>query len=271
MPAGTHATYTADGEILNFPTGAALVKTFYYHSTIGGEDDLVETRIMIKKDTGWIFAEYVWNAAKTEAVLDMAGSTRRVGWIKDGEVTGTNYKIPKGVQCINCHAIGTTPNPVGPKPQNLNKMYTYADGAQNQLAKWKAFGYLDTAPQNIVSTIDWTDATQPLELRVRSYLDINCAHCHTEGAHNDHSPMDLAFGKTTIPANLGMCTAPSDFVTGDQQYIIAKQDAKGSLMPFRMSTNIQSEMMPILGRTVVHTEALTLVQEWITAMEEPCP
>jgi hypothetical protein len=38
-----------------------------------------------------------------------------------------------------------------------------------------------------------------------------------------------------------------------------------------MNTLQQSEMMPQLGRTTVDAEAVQLIEDWINAMETPCP
>lgn len=273
MPAGLHATYNSDGTVLDFPIGTALIKTFYYNNTDPvGATVIIETRIMIKRENGWLFADYLWNEDQTEALLDADGLTTRIKWNENGVMKITDYVVPKTNQCIKCHELGDVGTPIGPKPQNLNKMYAYADGSMNQLAKWKALGYLNTVPANIVSTVDWTDATQPLDLRVRSYLDINCAHCHTDNTDCGYTPMNLAFSKSALtPANMGICQEPVDYVSGDQQYIVTGQSTEGSLMYFRMNTSIQSEKMPTIGRNLVHEEAVALIGEWINSLESTCP
>ena len=82
MPNGTKASYTSDGEILNLPIGAALIKVFYYDNVQpSNTTQIIETRIMIKKTSGWIFAEYVWNAEQTEAFLDLDGSFTEISWL----------------------------------------------------------------------------------------------------------------------------------------------------------------------------------------------
>jgi len=272
MPTGTRASYTTDGEVLDFPVGAVLIKTFYYDNAYPDRTtDIVETRIMIKKANGWIFANYVWNAAMTEAVLTTNASTRLVKWYQNNLLLSANYKIPSQAQCALCHSLNNEHTPIGPKPQNLNKEYMYADGSNNQLTKWISMGYLNMAQPNITSTVDWTDTSQPLALRARSYLDINCAHCHSDGRYCSYTPMNLAFNKTNISANLGVCIGPQDYVTGDQQYIIAGQDAEASLMFFKIRTTDPNEMMPLTGRTLSHREGVALIQEWIDTMDESCP
>jgi hypothetical protein len=90
MPKGTKATYDSDGKILNLPVGAALVKTFYYDNvqnvTPVGATRIIETRIMIRKSNGWIFAEYVWNAEQTEAYLDLNGSNTSIDFKDENNI-----------------------------------------------------------------------------------------------------------------------------------------------------------------------------------------
>ena len=270
MPKGTTATYTQDGAVPDFPIGTALIKNFYYTTVNPGNSTrVIESRVLIRKSSGWIFADYVWNADQTEAILDTDGETIRLSWMQDGTSMLTNYKVPSEDKCVKCHQLNENPVPIGVKPQNINKSFAYADGAMNQLSKWISVGYLNVAPTNIASTINWQDGSQSPDARVGSYLDINCAHCHSPGTSCDDTPMDLRYTQTTNPSNIGLCVAPVDFVTGNQQYIVAGGDVEGSLMHFRMSTNIASEMMPTLGRTVVHQEALELMEEWI-ATQQSC-
>jgi uncharacterized repeat protein (TIGR03806 family) len=273
MPEGVQATYSSDGEILNFPTGTILIKNFYYDDVApDNSTKIIETRLMIKRADKWIFATYVWNDEQTEAFLDMAGSDIRVTANINGEPTLIKYRIPSEVECATCHKLNDNALPIGPKPQNLFKNYQYADGVQNQLEKWKKEGYLGgQVPTGVTATIDWADTTKPLSLRARSYLDINCAHCHRPGTSCGDMPMNLAFNQTEIPANFGMCVEPHEFVTGDQQYIIDGQDVENSLLYFRVSTVDKSEMMPNIGRSVIHNEGVILIEEWINSMQTTCP
>ncbi|MCO6148531.1 hypothetical protein [Flavobacterium sp. NRK1] len=272
MPEGSHAIYTSDSEILNFPTGAALIKNFYYENVLPANTTrIIETRVMIKKADGWIFASYVWNNDQTEAFLDMDGSTTTVTWMQNEREKSVNYVIPNGNDCTTCHSSNSIYTPIGIKPQNLFKNFSYTTGEQNQLEKWKSEGYINDYAQNTTATVNWEDESKSLDLRARSYLDINCAHCHTPGGNCDDMPLNLAFVATTNPINLGICVEPHDFVSGNQTYIIAAQDSWMSLLPFKMQSTQQSEMMPPIGRTTSHREGTALINEWIDAMENPCP
>jgi uncharacterized repeat protein (TIGR03806 family) len=275
MPEGVKATYSADTQVLNFPTGAVLIKNFYYDNVQPDNTTrIIETRLMIKKADGWIFANYVWNDAQTEANLDMNGSYTPISWNQDGTIKSSNYRIPSEVECHTCHKTnGSVASLIGPKPQNLNKNYTYADGPKNQLSKWIEEGYLseEGMPSSIVSTVDWTDVSQPLELRVRSYLDINCAHCHKDGSHCDYRSMRFAFSETTIPDNLGICIPPDEIINSSLTYIVTKKNSLRSVLSYRIKSVNPSQRMPLLGRTVVHEEAVAMIEEWINSMDSPCP
>lgn len=273
MPEGSSATYNGDGELLNFPTGTILVKNFYYENVLPNNvKRVIETRLMIKKADEWIFANYVWNDEQNEAILDINGSYTDISWQQNGVTKSTSYRIPSAAECFTCHKSGSTPIPIGTKPQNLNKVYNYTDGSQNQLSKWLQKGYLSgTVPDAITSTVNWEDTSLPTELRVRSYLDINCAHCHSEGAHCDYMPVRFAFTETASPDNLGICVPPFEFINNSLTYIVTKGNATRSALHYRINTNNESERMPLLGRTVIHEEGVELIKNWINGMDSPCP
>jgi len=272
MPEGSQAVYTADSKILDFPVGTALIKNFYYNNVQPANTTrIVETRVMIKKQSGWIFANYIWDENQTNAVLDNTGSSTDITWMQGSEAYTISYKIPSQQDCAQCHTNNQNQIPIGPKPQNLNKNYNYTAGAKNQLQKWIDEGYLkNTLPANITSTVNWNDQAHSLDLRARSYLDINCAHCHSD---NSAYAIHLRFGfeETANPEKMGVCVISDHYVVQGIPFYIAKQNPTASLVYYRMSNNRPADMMPRLGRTIVHTEGLKLIEDWINAMDAPCP
>lgn len=272
MPKGYKATYNSDGTILNFPVGAVLIKNFYYETIQPGNlKKNIETRVMIKKESGWIFAEYVWNDAQTEAVLESAGSYKTIHFIDpSGENITTNYRIPSNTECLICHKTNEVPFPVGVKPQNLNFNYPYQSGEKNQLQKWIEQGYLENnLPNNITSTVNYEDVSKPLEERMRSYVDANCAHCHKTNSHCDYRPIRLAFNETSIRSNLGVCVPPDEVINTALTNIISPGNKNRSVMYYRLNTTEESARMPLLGRSVIHKEGILLLEQYINSLS-PC-
>jgi len=288
MPDGTTSTFEGDGEILNLPVGAAIIKTFYYDNVQPANTTrIVETRIMIRKSTGWIFADYVWNTEQTEAYFDLAGSITDITWKNENNVLKTvNYRIPSEEQCIVCHKQKETVNgeevtvfiPIGIKPQNLNHNYNYGSDSKNQLTKWIEQGYLENnfsfpSPQN--TTIDYKDTSKSLSLRARSYVDINCAHCHKEKGHCDYRPMKYDFkstGNSNGLTNMGVCVNTQDMQDFESALskIVTPGNKDRSMMYFRMNTINETYRMPIHGRSLIHDEGVTLIEQWINSLTT-CP
>lgn len=275
MPDGVSATYASDSESLNFPVGTILVKNFYYENVLpDNSKKILETRLMIKDEDKWIFANYVWNDEQTEAEYDMNGSFVELSFNQDGTTKEVNYRIPNGAECVTCHNKTGIALPIGTKPQNLNKNFNFPDGSQNQLKKLKEFGYLTYYPNSINTVVNYNDQNQPLELRVRSYLDINCAHCHSdEGFCNYRSPR-FSFNKTSNPENMGICVEPDEdislHINGNPTHIVAPGSAENSVIYYRLNTTKENIRMPLRGRTIIHEEAVSMISQWINSLENNC-
>jgi len=267
MPNGVRGNYNGDHSPLELPTGTILIKNFFYNNVQpSNETRLIETRLMYKKPTGWDFANYVWNDEQTEAFFTNQGSTLNLSWLEGESVKSTNYRVPSRAECFTCHNQLDQPTPIGFKPQNINKDFAFADGISNQLRKLSEIGYIESDyPSNIISTVDWKDDSQPLDERVRSYLDINCAHCHSDLGHCNYRPMRFEYQFTSDPENIGVCVEPeTQFIPNS--YIVKPNDTDLSILYYRLSTTDESFRMPLLGRTINHDEGIALIEEWIATL-----
>lgn len=272
MPNGSKATYVNDYSPLNFPYGTLIIKNFYYDNVLPSNNTkILETRIMYVTADGWEFAKYVWNDSQTEATFTNQGSFVNLDWVESGETKSVNYRIPSRAECFTCHNKFGDPQPIGPKPQNLNKEYNYSDGTMNQLEKWLEVGYLeDGFPDNIETTVAWDDPAQPLDLRMRSYIDINCAHCHAEESYCEYRPMRFAFNTNDDLTNMGVCVEPDTNVGNDLPFIMNPGDADASVVMFRVSSIEEQYRMPLLGRTLQHVEGVELIREWMNSLPDRC-
>ncbi|WP_204344588.1 Ig-like domain-containing protein [Psychroserpens algicola] len=271
MPDGTKANYNSDFTPIDFPVGAVLIKNFYYDNVQPSNTTrIIETRLMYMTDEGWDFAKYVWNDEQTEATFTNAGSFTNIEWVENGITQSTNYRIPSRNECFTCHNKFGTPLPIGPKPQNLNRDLTYEDGTSNQLQKWIEIGYLeDNLPTAIVSTVNWEDESLDLNLRVRSYLDINCAHCHSAESYCEYRPMRFAFHENEDDTNKGVCVPPDTQITGTS-HIVVPGNIDASVLRFRVNSIEEQNRMPLLGRTLKHEEGVRLIEEWINSLTGEC-
>lgn len=272
LPNGQKATYDGDGNVLNLPVGSVLIKNFYYNNVQPNNTTrIIETRLMIRQNEGWIFAEYVWNDEQTEAFLTTVGSQTQVSWRDENNVIrNINYRIPSAmVDCNRCHGLlSGEVTPIGIKPQNLNSNFSYSNGTKNQLKKLVQFGYLeDNLPTDILTIVDYKEASNPLELRVRSYFDANCAHCHKDNGEADHFALRFAFPLTTDIENMGVSMPAEHTLTGYVGKIVYPNNVGQSILHYRVNTETDNfYMMPPLGRTIRHTEGVQLVEDWINSL-----
>jgi uncharacterized repeat protein (TIGR03806 family) len=274
MPDSVHATYVSDSTVMDFPEGTVFIKNFYYDKVQPFTTrQILETRLLYRKGGEWHFADYIWNEEQTEATFSLSGAYRSLIHLdEDGEPRCVTFRIPSESECHTCHKYYDNNVPIGPEPQNLNSDYAYADGTMNQLAKWEQVGYLAPGyPTSINTVVDWRDDTQTLNDRVRAYLDINCAHCHSTGRHCDYRPMRFAWNETTSPAAMGVCVAPEDPIDPSQTHIVAAGNRNRSMLYYRLNSNDVAVRMPLMGRTVIHEEALDLIGQWIDSLGPPCP
>jgi parallel beta-helix repeat protein len=273
LPEGTEAAYRST-DVFDFPVGTIIAKTFTIQADLRDDnsaEEIIETRLLIHRKEGWVALPYIWNQDKTDAQLTVTGGTQNVSWVDiNGVSQSTDYVIPNTNNCANCHGEKEL-IPIGPTARSLNRDYPYSDGTENQLAHWTAEGILLGAPSD-TSTIDtiplWGDTTADLDDRARGYLDINCAHCHKpDVGAADVSGLYLEYSRP-FGVQVGECKPPvaAGGGAGNLGYVIVPGDAAASIMDFRMDSNEPAVAMPEVGRTVIHTEGVQLIRDWINAM-----
>jgi len=268
----TIATYFNDNVSLDFPVGAVLIKNFYYENVLPiNETKIIETRLMIRKNEGWVFANYIWNDAQNEAYFDLNGSFVDVQWLENGEENSVQYRIPSGAECVTCHKIMEIPVPIGTKPRNLNLVYDYSEGPKNQLNKLVNLGYLENSLPNTISRLpDYNNTSESLDLRARAYLDINCAHCHSEETHCAYRPIRFGYNDTESFNNIGVCVSADTDLGEGLGFIVEPGDARNSVLHFRINSLEPSTRMPLIGRSLRHNEGVNLIEEWINSLNIDC-
>lgn len=259
VPAGAAARYHGEAAF-DFPVGSALIKTFGY--TRQGAFRPIETRLLLRRASGWVALPYVWNAEGTDAVLRRAGTRIPLTFTDpSGAERRISYAVPNQNQCKDCHASAGRITPIGTKARYLNH--------KGQLEALARAGLLDRAPADAPRVARWDDPAQPLDARARAYLEINCAHCHDPAGAASNSglflgwrernPVALGIGKRPVAAGRG---------SGGHDFAIAPGDPDASILIYRMESIEPGIAMPELGRATVHREGVALLRQWIAAMPE---
>ncbi|EDP72229.1 hypothetical protein FBALC1_14047 [Flavobacteriales bacterium ALC-1] len=247
LPEGTSMQFDGDGLPI-FPDNTVIAKTFYYNAderdlSLGRQ--IIETRILIKINGEWQSGDYKWNTEQTDATLDLNGSTLPITWIdRDGNSNSVTYEIPSDADCFTCHESFDNTMPIGPKLRTMN---FEVDGI-NQLEKFITNNQLIgiTSSTSVRSLPNWEDDSVSLEDRARAYMDINCAHCHIPGGQcEDESTLNLAYETPLSESNIVERSFSIDY---------------------RVSINIEGLGMPFIGTTILHTDGVALIQEYLNSL-----
>jgi uncharacterized repeat protein (TIGR03806 family) len=280
MPPGGSATYDA-ANVFDFPDGTVFTKSF------GWADDMrkpqpiltwVETRVIWKNAGIWQGVSYTWDAAQKTATVNPGGEVVSLSWIDaSGQTVSTSqYLVPSVGECGECHNSSMVFEPIGPKARNLNGDYTYpTGGAQNQLAYWTATNILSGAPDPSVAPklAVWNDpSTGTLDDRARAYLESNCAHCHSPTGAALNTGLYLSTFESN-PTNLGVCKKPVAAGQGGcgLTYDVVPGDPGNSIMHCRLASTAEAIRMPEIERSLVDTDGLQLITDWLTSLSGSCP
>ena len=272
VPNNKKAEYV-ENWVFDFPTGSALIKTFYYPVDERAPElgkQLLETRLLLRKESGWEAVSYAWNEEQNEAYKKIAGKTINASWTDFmGEEKAVRYRVPNVNQCKECHDADDQISPIGPKARNINKELDFKDGEFNQLVYWMNKEIIDEYPMDLVSPVDWLDETKDINDRVRSYLDVNCGHCHSPTGNANSTGLYLHLNETR-DINLGVFKKPvaTGRGSGGNKYSIVPGKPEESILLYRMQSMDPGVMMPESGRALTHEEAVEMVREWILLMKD---
>jgi uncharacterized repeat protein (TIGR03806 family) len=156
VPDERKAAFNEKGD-LDLPVGSVAIKIF----ELQGRP--VETRLYMKESFNrWKGYSYEWRDDGLDAELLTAGKEKVIGdqtWI---------YPSPQ--QCEMCHNKAT----------NITLGLSYNQLAKgDQISVLEKAGILDIKSTPVVSAlVDYTDKSEPIDARARSYLQGNCAYCH---------------------------------------------------------------------------------------------
>ncbi|MCH2378800.1 MAG: PQQ-dependent sugar dehydrogenase, partial [Pedosphaera sp.] len=244
-----------------FPEGSVIAKTVSLEMERGNPKSAhrLETQILHRHNDEWRPYNYVWNEEQTDATLAPKEGHNRVFEIKDpaspGGTRKQTWRHASRAECTQCHN-NRSANLLAFNPPQLDH-----NGQIEKMQAWDWFA--KPLPKKQPEIADPYDQSSPLHTRARTYLQLNCAHCHRRGGGGTsvfeaRIELDLASTKMVnhppTQGDLGIKGAM--IVLGGDPYRSTLYNRMARLGPGRM---------PRFGSTVVDEAGLALMREWIQA------
>lgn len=265
--ATSRMTWSEEGN-WTYPTGTVWVKHFDLELSRGNPatKKRIETRILVKTETGSYGVSYRWNEAQTEASLvEDAGTEFDIAIDDHGSPHTQRWSIPGRSSCLTCHTPQAG-HALSFNTRQLNRTETINGLTGNQLTLLSTGGFLEGAAPPVASLQRHvrSDETQyPLEQRARSYFAVNCAYCHQAGG----SVGGFWDGRAHLRLEqTGLINGAAENNGGNplNKYIVPG-DPTHSIVLNRMAATNGFNRMPPLGSSEVDPADIQLITDWINS------
>jgi uncharacterized repeat protein (TIGR03806 family) len=277
LPPSGKIDFAPTGE-WRFPSGTVFIKHFELSSDEGhpAVKKRLETRLLVVDGTGNGYgATYKWKDDNGDAELLTTSLSEKINLKSPTGSRMQTWYYPSRADCLTCH----TPSAkfvLGVKTRQLNRDFTDpATGkSANQLHIWNRFDMFRAAiDESKIPTFGklaaLDDAKIPLEYRVRSYLDANCANCHRPG-NTIRAVFDARFDTPFRDQGILNAATVSDSLNVIDPKIAAPGDPSRSMLIQRMRRSDNFKMPPLASN--IHDEkALAVLEEWISSLVSSRP
>lgn len=270
---------------VDYPLDTVLVKTLSLELVKGDPASRrrIETQVLHFDGREWQGYTYEWNADQTDATLvDRAGKNQKFQIVDPqapGGHTTFDWRFSSRMECIRCHNPWSEYALAFSLPQ-LNRDHDFGGGRiDNQIRTYRHIGLLEEAPterdpdappgwpspagalEKVPRLTPPFDEKSNLNLRARSYLHVNCGHCHRfngGGAARFFVQHDLPLKEVKA---IGVRPTQGTFGMADA-HILTAGDPHKSILYYRLAKT-GSGHMPHLGARQVDEQGLKLMQDWI--------
>lgn len=264
IPADKKITFNADGN-WTFPSGSVWIKHFDLETRLGDPSSAVrvETRVLVKNDSGLYGLTYKWDTSGANAYLvPEAGDTRGIVVNTGATSRRQTWKFPSRSECLTCHTtVGGLI--LGFNTPQMNRDYGYGAITTNQISALGQAGFLENPPAHTGSLralAPLNDHSTSREYRARSYLFANCGQCHQPGG-TVYAAWDAR--PTTPISQAGIIGGALQNSGGTSDKVVTPGNTNASAIIKRMTMSGEGRMPP-LASSVVDREAIQLLCEWIT-------
>ncbi|MEO0447609.1 MAG: heme-binding domain-containing protein, partial [Verrucomicrobiota bacterium] len=244
----------------HFPSGSAFAQTLVF----GGKR--AETRVTHVTSGEWHFLSYRWNEAQTDAhLVPEQGGEVLVPHPQLPQRTVTR-RIPSRAECATCHTqasffvLGVSTAQLDRGNQLEMILSTYPSRFRPHLFK------PERRPAPLINPYH-SHSGSSLDQRARTYLSINCAHCHREAGLGGRADLRLLLTEPLETAGLLNATPLVGLTGHPEAMVINPGHPETSELLHRMSLRDGGAQMPLLDTNFVDEEGVALLTEWILSLE----
>lgn len=214
----------------------------------------IETQLLHFDGREWHGYTYRWNEDQTDAELVEAAGDSATWTVQDASAPGgqrsLSWRYHSRSECLQCHNDDAG-RALGFVPGNLDVKQLHADGIVTA-------DYLPAALA--AALVNPADSHAPIDLRARSWLHANCAHCHRfQGGGSGIFRVNIE-----VPDDdTLLATRPlqGDFGLPDAR-VVAPGAPERSTLFYRMAKSGPGHM-PQLGATTVDPTGMRVLWDWI--------
>ncbi len=261
-----------------FPRDGVLAKTISLEMERGKPTShrKLETQILHFDGDNWRGYTYQWNDEQTDAVLLPASGADRSFTVLDSRAPEgrrqQTWHFPSRAECMTCHNpwAGYT---LAFTLAQLNRDHHYGNVVDNQLRAFHHVGLIDLLhredskpPIRLLELppVKLTDPNAPtatLNDRARTYLHVNCSHCHQFGAGGT-ADIELRFDHPLEQSKTLEVRPVQGTFEISGAHIISPGDPYRSVLYYRMA-KLGRGRMPHLGSEIIDEAGLRLIHDWI--------
>lgn len=233
----------------------------------------LETQILHFDGTLWNGYTYRWNDEQTDAVLVPAAGDNQTLMIKDAQAPGgkrqQTWHFPSRAECMTCHNPWAGHALAFTLPQ-LSKDHAYGNVVDNQLRALEYAGLITRKHNEADRTVRFKpvphltnphDQSADLTERARSYLQVNCAHCHMFGAGGT-ADIELRHGISLEQTKTVEVRPVQGTFEIHGAHILSPGDPYRSVLFYRM-TKLGRGRMPHIGSEIIDEPGTRLIRDWI--------
>lgn len=270
---------------LGFPEDSVLVRTFSLEMERDNPASRrrIESQILHFDGADWHGYSYRWNEDQTDATLvETDGAESRFSVADPDAPNGQRvqtWTFHGRAQCARCHNAGAGYTLAFNRPQ-LDLPHGSGHRAGNQLHTLQQMGVLTPVtdssqskapPQKVERRdpprrlVDPSNDAHGLDQRARSYLHVNCSHCH-QAAVGGNSEIDLR-AELPLEHTKTLNVLPLQGTFGlHQARIISPGDPYSSVLMYRLCKTGRGRMPR--GSGLVDREAVEMLHAWIERLQE---